>query len=58
MTTSGSGLVLTACFVAVVAAAAFCVGPRLAGRISLRRVPAAGWVLWLVVAGTRVRRWR
>lgn len=50
MTTSGSGLVFTVSFVAVVAAAALCVGPRLAGRVSLRRVPRSGWVLWLVVA--------
>ena len=50
MTTSGSGLVFTVSFVAVVAAAALCVGPRLVGRVSLRRVPRSGWVLWLVVA--------
>lgn len=48
--TSGTGWVFIACFVAVIAAAALSVGPLLEGRISWRTVPAAGWLLWLVVA--------
>lgn len=51
MSTSGTGGVFTACFVAVIAAAVMSVGPILEGRLSLRAVPAASWITWLVVAG-------
>lgn len=48
--TSGSGLAFLLCLVALVAASVQSVAPLLEGQVSLRHVPALGWVVWLCVA--------
>lgn len=50
VTTSGTSVIFSACFVPVIAAATLAVGPLLEGRLSLRAVPVVGWVVWLAVA--------
>lgn len=50
MDTSGSSTLFATCFVLVVAVAAMSVRPLLMHRLSVRRLPAAGWVLWCCVA--------
>lgn len=50
MDTSGTSLLFVLSFVAVIAAAVRSVEPLLEGRLSMRHVPPAGWVVWLCVA--------